>query len=410
MAKLKDKKWPFIVLSILLACALWYFVRTQGNTDGTKELNHIQLVFSGQENLESRGLMVSSQHDQTTVDIRVRGQWATMNQVTRKTVSAVVDLSRITEAGEYQLPVEVTFSDTIISTGLTVLQRTPAQITVVVSNFAEKDVPVQAVFDGSVAEGFQAGKVSITPETLHISGETSVVDRVDHAQVVVTGDNLSKTVTGEFPFDLVDAQGNVLEHNLTCSTDTIFVTLPIVTGKDVPLTVELLPGGGATERNVKYTISPSVISAAGAPEDIADVSSISLGSIDLSQVNGTEVFTFNIVLPAGLTNVSEVTTATVTVEVTGLSTKVIPATQIEWVNVPDGYRAKAITQTKDILVRGTEEALEKVDASHIRLVADLSNAPSSTGRYTVDVDVILEGIADAGVVGDYTIVVSLTRA
>ena len=160
-----------------------------------------------------------------------------MNQVTRKTVSAVVDLSRITEAGEYQLPVEVTFSDTIISTGLTVLQRTPAQITVVDSNFTEKDDPVQAVFDGSVAEGFQAGKVSITPETLHISGETSVVDRVDHAQVVVTGDNLSKTVTGEFPFDLVDAQGNVVEHNLTCSTDTIFVTLPIVTGKDVPLTI-----------------------------------------------------------------------------------------------------------------------------------------------------------------------------
>ena len=68
-----------------------------------------------------------------------------------------------------------------------------------------------------------------------------------------------------------------------------------------------------------------------------------------------------------------------------------------------------MTQTKDILVRGTESAVAKVDGSRIRIVVDLSDAPSASGRYTLDAEVTLEGIADAGAVGDYTVVVALTR-
>lgn len=408
MGKLKEKRWPFIVLSILLAFILWFYVRAQGNTDGSKSFSSVPIVFSGEENLQSRGLMVSSDTEKT-VRVRVQGQWTTMNQVTKETVYATVDLSRITAAGEYKLPVEISFSDSIISAGLTVTERLPSQITVTVSEFAEKDIPVQAAFDGSVADGFQTGKIVISPETLHISGIAAVVDQVDHAQVTVTGENLSKTVTGEYPFELVDAAGNAVDQDLTCNTETIFVTMPVVTGKDVPLTLELLPGGGATKDNVTCTINPSVISVAGEPDDIADVTSISLGSLDLSKVTGNQSFTYNIVLPSGLTNVSEVTTATVTVEISGLATSEVSTNQIELINVPSGFRAKAVTQTKDILVRGTESAVAKVDGSRIRIVVDLSNAPSASGRYTLDAEVTLEGIADAGAVGDYTVVVALTR-
>ena len=410
MGKLKNKRWPFIVLSILLACALWLYIRSQGDTDGSKPMSHLPIVFSGEENLESRGLMVSSGAGQT-VNIRVRGPWTTVNQVTRDTVFALVDLSRITEAGEYTLPVEIEFSTNIISTGLSVTERNPSQITVVVSDYAEKDVNVQAVFDGSVADGFQTGQITISPETIHISGEAAVVDQVDHALVTVTGEELDQTVSGEYPFQLVDAAGNVIEHRLTCSTETIFATMPVLTGKDVPLTVELLPGGGASEgKHVSYTISPSTISVAGSPDDIEDLTSISLGTIDLGKVvNDEEAFTFDIVLPSGLTNVSEVTTATVTVKIRGLVTETVSATQIETINVPAGYRAQAVTQSKDVLVRGTEDAVAGINASHIRIVADLSDTPAAAGRYTVEANVVLEGVADAGAVGDYTVVIALTK-
>ena len=410
MGKLKNKRWPFIVLSILLACALWLYIRSQGDTDGTKPVNHLPIVFSGEENLESRGLMVSEGAGQT-VNIRVSGQWTTVNKVTQNTVFAVVDLSRITEAGEYTLPVEIEFSTNIISTGLSVLERTPSQITVTVSDYAEKDVPVQAVFDGSVADGFQTGKITISPETIHISGEASVVDQVDHALITITGEELDQTVSGEYPVRLVDAAGKEIEHELTCSAETIFASMPVLTGKDVPLTVELLPGGGASEgKHVSCTISPSTISVAGSPDDIADISSISLGTIDLSTVvNEEEVFTFDIVLPSGLTNVSEVTTATVSVKIYGLVTETVSATQIETINVPTGYRAQAVTQSKDILVRGTEEVVSGINASHIRIVADLSDTPAAAGRYTVEADVILEGVAGAGAVGDYTVVIALIK-
>ena len=59
MGKIKDRKWPYIVLSILLATALWLYVRGQENTDATKDLNRIPVTFSGVETLNSRGLMLA---------------------------------------------------------------------------------------------------------------------------------------------------------------------------------------------------------------------------------------------------------------------------------------------------------------------------------------------------------------
>ena len=53
--------------------------------------------------------------------------------------------------------------------------------------------------------------------------------------------------------------------------------------------------------------------------------------------------------------------------------------------------------------------LAKVAASQLRIVADLSEVELSTGSQTIPVRVYLDGGSDVGVVGEYNIVVSLTR-
>ena len=65
---------------------------------------------------------------------------------------------------------------------------------------------------------------------------------------------------------------------------------------------------------------------------------------------------------------------------------------------------------RQVLIRGTQEAVDAVTASQVRIVADLSNLDLSTGSRTVPVKVYLDGSSEVGVVGEYNISISVSRS
>ena len=82
---------------------------------------------------------------------------------------------------------------------------------------------------------------------------------------------------------------------------------------------------------------------------------------------------------------------------------------IEFIHVPIEYIPRKVTQTRQVQIRGTAEAVAAVSASQLRIVADLDQAVATTGTQTIPVKVYLDSAGDVGVVGDYNIVVSITR-
>ena len=179
------------------------------------------------------------------------------------------------------------------------------------------------------------------------------------------------------------------------------------------MTVNLIPGGGISaddiDRYTQYTIVPKSIMVSGAAADLEPLKEISLGDIDLSKVLGTNTVSFTIPLAAELTNVSGVSEAVVQLSITGLTTATLEVDNIECINKPDGYTADPLTTSRQVQIRGTQEAVSAVTASQLRIVADLDNAVAATGTQTIPVKVYLDGRSDVGVVGDYNIVVSISR-
>jgi YbbR domain-containing protein len=82
---------------------------------------------------------------------------------------------------------------------------------------------------------------------------------------------------------------------------------------------------------------------------------------------------------------------------------------IEFINRPTGYTVQKVTQTRQVQIRGTEEAVASVTPSQLRIVADLDNAVAATGTQTIPVKVYLDGRSDVGVVGEYNIVISISK-
>jgi len=212
------------------------------------------------------------------------------------------------------------------------------------------------------------------------------------------------------PLTLLDADGNVLSDlDVKLSIDTVYVMLPIVVVKEIPLTVNLVSGGGVNVEDTRnYTVeaTPKTITVSGEESDVENLTEISLGSVDLSKVIGSSNFTFPVNLDSSLENVSGISQAIVKVSIHNLHTKTFDVERIDLIP-PEGRTAEAVTQVSSVVVRGREEDLEQLDQSQMRIVADLSDV-TTLGSFTVPVKVYLNASDVVGVIGEYHIVVKVS--
>ena len=415
MEKKKENKALYIALSVLLAIFLWLYVGSDLNQEDESTYS-VPVVFTGVDRLEERGLMITDGAEQK-VTLKIRAPWKVLTKLSKDNISVTVDVSNITgpgsqSSGYSSIIYPSNISRASISSVSIVSASGDQNIKYTVARRSDREIEVRGVFNGEVAEGFQAGEFSITPGAVTVSGEEDAVKLVDYAQVVVSQeDELQETYSGERPIQLVGFDGSILDTKalkLETNVDSAYVTLPVVKLKEVPLTVEIVEGGGARESNARVEIEPRSIMVSGSEEALDGIKELSLGQVELYKVFSQDTFTFPIQLNTSLENVSGITEATVTVKISGLTTRTLEVDNIEFINQPEGCTVQPVTQSRLVQIRGEEEAVNAVIPSQISIVADLKGAAS--GNQTIPVKVYLNGSSDVGVVGgDYNIVVNIKR-
>lgn len=409
MEMLKDRKWAYVLLSVFLAVILWLYVRAEKDPVSDARIRNIPVQITGSSVLSSKGLTVAGLSSDR-VSTTLQAPASVLSDISRKNITATIDVSRIDEAGEHTLSYNIVLPTNVNTDGVVIQEKEPETITVTVEKLYTSTLPIEFRFEGSVAKGYQAGTPTIDPVNVTINGAVEQVNRVARAVVVLEAKDLKEQYTGDLPIRLLDANGDELKDlEVELSSETAYIVYPIVVVKEIPLTVNVIAGGGATQENISEPlIVPSKITVAGTQEDIDHLTEISLGSIDLSKVVGTSNFTFTIDLDPSLENVTGITEAKVTVTVSGLETRSFEVGNIKLQNIPRGYSAKADTEAKTVYVRGKADELAMIDSSQLRIVADLKEVTGS-GTYTIPVRVYLDAGTEVGVIGDYSIVVSVTR-
>lgn len=412
MEHIRESKWLNILMSVLLAVLFWLYVRAELDPSQTSWFYHVPVEITGSTVLTRQGLTVANL-SQSTVDLRIEGPASVLDSLSRsrKDLSVTLDVSKCTE-GENKLVYTPNWPVNINTDSIVTIDRDPETIAVTVEKLYTSSFNVEFQLKGTVADGYQAGTPAINPETVVVSGPAEQVSRVKKVVAVLETEDLDQRFAGDLPLILLDENGEqITDAEVTLDSPTAYVVLPVVVVKDVPLTVNFQPGGGATIDDITYEINPKSLMVSGAESDMKSLSEISLGSVDLSKVVGTNTFTFPIDLDASLENVTGSTSATVTVTVNGLDTRSFDVDNIQMVNIPDGYQVTLATQVRTVKVRGKQEDLNNIDASQLSIVADLSDV-DFTGLYSVPaskVKVYLNADSSVGVIGDYTVVVNVSR-
>lgn len=410
MKKIYNSKAFWMIVSLLASLAIWVYVTSVETDESKTTFRGVKVELVGEDILRDSKNLVVTDMDTSTVTVEVVGPRRIIGSLSSDQLVAQVDVSKLSRAAYTSQQYTIVYPDGTDTSKLSESRRTPETINFMVSAQTSKSIQVRGSFDGSLAEGYTAEMPVFEPSTITITGSEAYLKDVEYAWVTFGKENVDSTYSVETGFTLMDANNEPCSTTgISFSTDVVTATLPLLTLKEVNLDVNIIEGAGATKANTKITIDPVSVTLAGDSSLLAGMNKIILATIDLTDFSSTFTETYTIPIDNELKNTTGVTKATVTVEIVGLETKTFRVTNFSCINATEGYEADIITESKEITLRGTPEALAQIKAENIRAVADLTDYKESTGTYMPQVKVYVDGFTDVGAIGENTISIEIRK-
>lgn len=409
---IRDSRIFWLVISLLASLAIWIYV-TSDETEAFKTtFRNVRIEVVGEEALRSSRNLIITDLNTSSVTVEVTGPRRVVAPLDAGDLIAQVDVSKLTRPAYTTLKYDIIYPTSVDERYITEEKKTPEYVNFTVSQLTSTPIQVRGGFEGRSADGYTAETPVFEPSTITVTGPEAYLKDVAYAYVSF-GQNVvvDSTYSIEAAYTLMDKNGEpVSTEYLSCDPNVIQATLPILQVKSVGLGVDLIEGSGATKANTKVAIEPSSVTLAGDSSILGGVNRITLGTIDLTDFASTFTETYPITIDNELRNVTGVSEARVTVEVVGLTTKSFRVSNLSYVGAAEGTNVELLTESLDVVIRGTEEQLEQIRAENIRAVADLTDIKDSTGSYMPYAKIYVDGVTDVGAVGDYAVSVEIRKA
>lgn len=409
-------KFVMVILSAIVAFALWVYVVTAITPEYETTIYDIPVKLEGEDLLEYKKIpLVLMTEDLPKVNLKLYGNRSDLNKLDNTNIILKVDVSNVAEPGEHSLAFTISYPGDINENEIQVQSRDPGRITIAVEKLIRKEVPVEVIYSGTLAEGYIVDKSDVTLdyEKVSISGPESAVDKIAKAIIKVDLEGRTESFSESYRYTLCDEEGNAVDAGrVVTNAAEVKHTMIIRKVKEIPLRVNLIAGGGVTAETVEVRIDPETIRIAGSEATLEDLDELVLGTVDLSEVTGMTRMDMDVVLPTGVTNITGVTKAGVIIRVKERQTKtfIIGPNQIQLLNVPEGMQATLVSQSLTITIRGTQEQLDQMTAADILVQVDLSGE-TKKGMVTLKSTIKLpDKFQGAGPVNAPSVSVELTEA
>ena len=396
-----------LALSFAIALSLWMYVRTYVKPDYEQTFYNVPVALEGGPKLAERQLMLLSE-EEYEVNIKVHGNRQDVSKINSGNIQLVANLADIYEPGEHNLTYTIIYPGDV-PTGSVSAERNPDRVRVVVARKKTKEIPVKVVYEGDVPADYikDTAAMELDYTYVEITGPEEVVDKIDHAAVTVQCSGRTESIYESYRYALRDSDDKPVDAEyITTSVSEVKVYLPISMVKKIPLTLTLVDGGGATAETTKLVIEPAEISISGSEAALNALPELNLGTIELDQITQDTTREFEINLPEGVQNVSNLSTAKVTISFPKLATREFTITEFTPLNLPAGMAWEPLTKQLTITVRGLKSEVQRLNAADILVQVDLTGVENTAAvEPTIRFP---ENLPSLGEVGSYSISVQIT--
>ncbi len=188
---MKDKpnqqKLVLKLLSVFAALVLWLFVTYTEDALMDINVNSLEIHMTGEQNLLSKGLMIVDRNSIGKASVKIRGRRGDLISV-MDSVRASVDLSKIENAGKYEL----TPAFDIPSSAVYVSKRNTLSVGVKIEKIVDKTINVKVVQDN--ADKNKSYVVESVPDIkkVKISGAKNDLSKIGRATLYVDVSSLTE--------------------------------------------------------------------------------------------------------------------------------------------------------------------------------------------------------------------------
>ncbi len=405
-------KFASFVLSLLIAFALWMYVITEVSPGSEWTYLDVPVKLEGETVLKERNLIITD-ISSTSVDLTLSGNRSDLNELNNENITLKADMTKIYDPGTHKIGYDIILPGNVASNAFNRENQDPDSIIITVERLVKnKEIPVNIIYQGKASDGYvvRRADVLMDQEYILVTGPESVVNQITQAVIAIDLTDQKESISQNYRYTLCNAEGVGVDSELiTVNTEDIHVDLTIHRKKQVKLEVTIVPGGGATEENVKITLSTESIQLSGsdiALEQVGDT--INLGTINLADYETSTQITFQIPTYEGVTNDSAETEVVVDLLFEGLMTKEIVIEDFIITGVPEGLEGQVINEKLTIKVRGPYELVNKLTAKDIKATVDFTGEEIGDATIRVTVE-FTEKYAGLGVLGKPSVTTSLTE-
>lgn len=282
------------IFSLVAAVLLWMYVMGEVDPTKTSVVSNITVSFMNSDMLAEEGL-APIENENMQISAKIKGKRSLVNDVKRNGMSAYVDVSSCKE-GKNTVEVKINTPD-----GISVESTSDEYLTFEVEAIEEAEKPVSISFEGKSGSKSKVPWVlSFMPETVTVSGASSLIDKVSEVRGTVSVADMSEdhssweyaTVTA------VDEKSNAVA-GVSVQDGSVTAEVRILTVKTVTLEV--------SAENMEDGYEADSISADSqikivAPAEVLDYVDSIKGTADMTGVSDTEThkIKLNFDLPEGV--------------------------------------------------------------------------------------------------------------
>lgn len=396
------------IMAVFVALILWYISTNINDPVKTEVYKNIPVTMLNKDYVTGKGKIVELLNDSDSTSVTVKARRSIIDNLHEDDITASIDLKEVdteTDSATTMLAVKCTVGR-YSERQLEELKADPEYMKVRVENLISRQITIRTEVTGEPAEGYLVGKVTTDQNMMSVSGPESVVSQITGAKVSldVAGQNTSINISR--PVVLYDADGNEVDSmTLTKSIESVIVNATILETKQVPL--YFTPGGEPAEGYALTGIiecKPSSVLVAGRSSYIKGLNRIEVPAeaLDVTglQENLTAAVDLRKYLSEDLTLAGDFDgKVEVTVMIEKLQEKKVQvkASDISFLNVPEGYAAEAADEEEEweVTVTGLQTVLEgvaeegitgKIDLAELLAEAEAAESPAGTYRGEIQLE------------------------
>lgn len=408
---MQNSKFIFVI-AILISISIWIYMSLGSTNDTDVVLSNIPIQIELSDEARNNGLQIFS-GDEQTASVTVTGNRAILGSIDSTDVTVTAAANSINSSGNYSLPVSAAKTNPSSNFQIT-SAVVPSTINVVVDYLRESTYQIQdnnVVY--KVADGYY-GFTSLSSKSINISGPQTEISKIDKVYAVASiSGTLTESVSTDAEIVLYDKNNNKLSTELfTMDMTTVKVTVTVLPEKTVnvePVFINKPSGLEITDDMIK--IEPSEILLAGPSDIIENTNTVNLEAIDFSTLL-PEKKTFpsqGIDIPTDCKNLSNSTTAEVTLDLSSLTSKKFTVDKFTVEGLSDSYKADVTQKNISVTICGPKSEIEKLEASDITAVIDTSASEGTTGSVQMPVTFKISGAKSCWAYGTYKANLTITE-